>query len=169
MSARRLLVIGLVAVVCITLVLTYRKRQELPRTLKTDDLLQSLASEAVDGAQRHDHVNLDYTVESLKTVDEILEQAHEAYLRNPNSVSVSGLSSTYGAYVGEVIRRNERRTRWERDDSPRGQMSYPLVWGPARLHAYPLEWCRERILNGDKFSVWSEYSQTKQLASNGIL
>lgn len=169
MPARRLLVIGLVVVVGAALLLTYRKRQErLPALKRTDDLLQSLASEAVDSAQRSDHVYLDYSVESLKAVDEILDGAHLTYLKNPGSVSVSGLSSTYGAYVGEVIRRNEQRARWGPEDTVLGERSRPLNWG-ATLRVYPFVWCRERILKGDSFSLWASYSEAKELASHGVL
>jgi len=169
MPARRLLVIGMVIVVAAALLLIYRNRRERPPALKkTDDLPQSLASEAVDGAKLNNNVSLDYSVGSLKVVDEILEQAHEAYVKDPTSVSVPSLSSTYGAYVGEVIRRNEQRARWGPEDTVLGERSRRLNWG-ATLRAYPFVWCRERILKGDSFSLWASYSEAKELASHGVL
>ena len=160
----------LVAVIGTALFLVvYGNAQEGPGTLKsTGDFIQGLTSQAVNNAERENHIHLDYSVESIKTVDKILGRVHEAYVKNPNSVSVSNLASVYGAYVGEVIRRTESSARWKRDDKPGGEDSYLLVWGQT-LHAYPMLWCQARIMSGDRGSIWRAYSVAKEFASHRVL
>ena len=138
----------------------YRHKQAKPRTwATTDEFIQWLASEAVKDAQTQSRVQLDYSVGSLKAVDKILGGVHDAYVKNPSSVSVTGLGSAYGAYVGEVIRKTEPNVRWERDDAI-GEKTYPLIWDGG--HSYPLGWCQKRIINGDEDSVWVKYSVLKK-------
>ncbi len=160
----------LVAVIGTALFLVvYGNAQEEPGTLKsTDNYIQGLASQAVNNAERENHIHLDYSVESIKTVDRILGRVHEAYVKNPKSVGVSDLSSIYGAYVGEVIRRTESSARWKRDNEPGGENSYFLVWGQT-LRAYPVRWCQARIMSGDKASIWRAYSAAKEFASHRVL
>jgi hypothetical protein len=144
--------------------LRYRSRSGAERTFKsTDEFIQWLASEAQKDAERENHIRLDYSIESIKSVEKILGQLHEKYAANPSSVSERGLGSAYGAYVGEVIRRSEPGARWERDDAVGGEKSYPLIWRAG--HSYPLAWCRKRIINGDEDNVWIKYSVLRERAS----
>jgi hypothetical protein len=160
MATRLAIAAGLTIAIGAVLLLTTRKPTVTPGTWKsTDDFIQWLASQAVADAETQNHVHLDYSVDSIKTVDKILGQVHDAYAKDPNSVSVRGLGSAYGAYVGEVIRRSEPGARWDRDDPVAGEKSYPLVWGAG--HSYPLGWCQKRILFGDEESVWVKYSVLK--------
>ncbi len=170
MTAKPVFTLWLAAVIGAALFLpVYGNAQEGPGTFNsTDDLIQKLASQAVNNAERENHIDLNYSVESIKTIDKILWRAHEAYVKNPKSVSVTNLGSVYGAYVGEVIRRTQSNARWQRDDKPGGENSYPLVWGQT-MHVYPMRWCQERILSGGKFSIWTAYSAAKELASHRVL
>jgi len=54
-------------------------------------------------------------------------------------MSVNGMASMYGAYIGEVIRRSEPNAHWLRDDEL-GEKTYPIVWGPGQGHSYPMAW-----------------------------
>jgi hypothetical protein len=144
--------------------LWHRNKRGAERTFKTtDEFIQWLASEAEKDAERENHVRLDYSIESIKSVEKILGQLHDQYALNPSSVSVKGLGSAYGAYVGEVIRRSEPGARWERDDAVGGEKSYPLIWGAG--HSYPLGWCQKRIIYGDGDNVWVKYYILKERAS----
>ncbi len=127
----------------------------------TDEFVQWLASEAVKDAREQNHIKLDYSVESIKTVDQILGSLHDQYTKDPSKISVKGLGSAYGAYIGEVIRRSEPGAHWERDDEL-GEKSYPIIWGPGTGHSYPMAWCYRRILNGDEDNVWVKYSAIKE-------
>ena len=128
----------------------------------TDEFIQWLANEAVRDAEQQDHTKLDYSVESIKTVEQILSRVHAQWVRDPSSVSAKGLGSAYGAYIGEVIRRNEPGSHSERDDGT-GEKSYPIVWQAG--HSYPMAWCYHRILNGDEDNVWVKYFALK----NGLM
>lgn len=84
---------------------------------------------------------------------------HENYLKNPSSISVRGLSAEYGAYVGEVIRRNKGNAYWTRDSDVGGEKSYPLHWNAGE--SYPFAWCSRRIIDGEGDSIWFKYSVLK--------
>ena len=132
MTAKPVFTLWLAAVIGAALFLpVYGNAQEGPGTFNsTDDLIQKLASQAVNNAERENHIDLNYSVESIKTIDKILWRAHEAYVKNPKSVSVIDLRSVYGADVGEVIRQTQSNARWQRDGEPKKRsFHYPLVWG----------------------------------------
>jgi hypothetical protein len=124
----------------------------------TDELMQTLATEAVKDAAKQNGLKLDYTPESIRRADEILGKLHEQYVKDPASISIRELASAYGAYIGEVIRRTEpKETKiyWERD-SDFGEKTYPLSW-PGVGQVFPMAWCHKQIENGDEDSVWAKY------------
>lgn len=139
---------------------THKKAGEERKFANTDEFVQWLASEAVKDAWEQNHTKLDYSVDSIKTVEQILGSVHDQYVKNASSVSPRGLGSAYGAYIGEVIRRSEPGALWERDDAM-GEKSYPIIWGPSAGHSYPMAWCIRRILNGDEDNVWFKYRAIK--------
>jgi hypothetical protein len=130
-----------------------------PKLATTDQFISYACDHAIADAESYDHIRLDYSVASLKQVDQILGRVHEAYARNSSSVSISGLSAEYGAYVGEVIRRNEPNAYWTRDSKIMGEKSYPLHWNGGE--SYPFAWCSKRITSGDEDSIWIKYSALK--------
>jgi hypothetical protein len=126
----------------------------------TDEFVQWLANEAVKDAWEQNHMKLDYSVDSIQDVEKILGGLHTQYTKDPSTLSVKGLGSAYGAYIGEVIRRSEPGAHWQRDDEM-GEKSYPIIWGPTAGHSYPMAWCYRRILNGDEDNVWVKYRAIK--------
>jgi hypothetical protein len=141
------------------LLMARRKVPSSPKFRNTDEFIQYMATEAVKDAARENHVKLDYSIDSIKQVEEILGSLHDQYARDPSSVSAKGLGSAYGAYVGEVIRRNESGAKWERDDAVAGEKSYPIIWQSG--HSYPMAWCYHRIVNGAEDNVWIKYRALK--------
>lgn len=123
------------------------------------EFTQWLATEAVRDARDNNRRSLDYTPESIQNVETILGCLHDQYLKNPSSISVNGLGSAYGAYIGEVIRRSESGARWERDDPIAGEKSYPFHW--AGRVSFPMSWCQKRIINGPEDNVWLKYRLLK--------
>jgi hypothetical protein len=136
-----------------------RYAQTHPGLATTEQFIGYASGEAVSDAAKYDHITLDYSIASLKQVDEILGRVHENYLKNPASISVRGLAAEYGAYVGEVIRRNEGNAYWTRDSKVAGEKSYPLHWHAGE--SFPLAWCARRITDGDEDSIWIKYSILK--------
>jgi hypothetical protein len=141
------------------LLLTRKKEASPLKFRNTDEFIQYMATEAVNDAQREDHINLDYSVDSINKVEEILGRLHGQYATDPSSISAKGLGSAYGAYIGEVIRRSEPGARWERDDAGGGEKSYPIIWQAG--HSYPMAWCYHRIVNGPEDNVWVKYRALK--------
>jgi hypothetical protein len=150
----------LVLVGGVYLVRTRARANSERKFANTDEFVQWLASEAVKDAWEQNHVKLDYSVESIKYVERILGGLHSQYTKDPSTISVKGLGSAYGAYIGEVIRRSEPGAHWQRDDEM-GEKSYPIIWGPTAGHSYPMAWCYHRILNGDEDNVWVKYRAIK--------
>ena len=130
--------------------------QGTPSFASTEEFIGFASQSAVTDAETYEHVKLDYTVDSLRQVDKILGHVHEAYVKNPSSIHLSGVASEYGAYVGEVIRRSQANVYWTRDSKVMGEKSYALHWKAGE--SYPLTWCAERITNGDEDSIWIKYS-----------
>jgi hypothetical protein len=132
-----------------------------PKFTSTEQFVALLAAEAVKDASENNQITLDYSPDSIKQVEEILGKLHDSYVRNPKSISVSGLASAYGAYIGEVIRRSEPNAHWLQDDQM-GEKTYPIVWGPSgKRHSYPMGWCARRITDGDVDNVWIKYRMLK--------
>ncbi len=154
----------LVSLVAISGAFWLRTRAKAHSELKfgsTQEFVTWSANYAVKDAWEQNHVKLDYSVESIKVVDQILGSLHDQYTKDPSKISVKGLGSAYGAYIGEVIRRSEPGAHRERDDEL-GEKSYPIIWGPGTGHSYPMAWCYRRILNGDEDNVWVKYSAIKE-------
>ena len=126
----------------------------------TDDLIQYLSSGAVDDARINHQIHLQYSIDSIHQVEALLGQLHEKYLKDPQSIAVNGLSSAYGAYIGEVIRRTELGAHWERDHEVAGEKSYPLTSGGGA--SFPMGWCYKRIVDGEEDNVWVKYSMIKE-------
>jgi len=143
--------------------LVYKRRPVQRQFKSTDEFVQWLANEAVKDARQQNRVDLDYSVASIEAVEKILSSLHDQYVKNPTSIAVNGLSSAYGAYVGEVIRRTEPGAKWERDDAVGGEKSYPIIWGGGS--SYPMAWCYRRIANGPEDNVWTKYRVLKDQRS----
>lgn len=96
--------------------------------------------------------NLDFTVESLKTVDTMLHGA-KRWKRESKDLLVEGL----GSYVGEVLIR-ETDGRWCIDEKYQEPMGTDLVLKlPGNITASPFGRCRKRIEHGesDGVEVWA--------------
>lgn len=156
---------SLIAIVFLVLAVSFFWRIRKQPTEKrefhsTQEFIDFLASAAVKDAREQNHVDLDYSSESIEKVEQILANLHDLYVKNPSSISANGLGSAYGAYIGEVIRRAEPGARWERDDEV-GEKSYPIIWGAGSGHSYPMAWCYHRIVNGPEDNVWMKYKILK--------
>ena len=140
---------------------TRRKEASGAKFRSTDEFIQFMATEAVKDAGGKQRIDLDYSVNSIEQVEEILGRFHEQYAQDPSSISAKGLGSAYGAYIGEVIRRSDPSAKWEQDDHVGGEKSYPIIGGPGAGHSYPMAWCYHRIVNGPEDNVWAKYQVLK--------
>jgi hypothetical protein len=158
----RVAVVATVAVIVLASVMLYFRNRHRPKEFKsTDEYVQWAASLAVNEAEQYDHEHLDYSVDSIKTVEKILGKVHEQYAKDPKSIHVAGLANEYGAYIGEVIRRSEPGSYWLRDDEVGGPKSYPIVWR-GKNHSYVMGWCYRRIVDGEDDNLWIKYIALKE-------
>jgi hypothetical protein len=105
---------------------------------------------------------LDYSPDSVKTVDGLLGALHE--LREKGHLADKDLNVhalEFGAYVGEVIRRIHGGA-WAFDHEVAGPGSFPLHW---KSDSFPVGWCGKRIINGDEDNVYFKFQivQSDQL------
>ena len=161
-----LVVVVLVVIGVVVLLLVWSRRDQesvRPREFKsTDEYIQFMANAAVEDAAKQDHIQLDYSVDSIRKVEDVLGRMHEEYRKDPNSLSVTALANMYGAYIGEVIRRTEPDASWQRDHSVFGKKTYPLHWSSG--DSFPMAWCYKRITEGDGDNVWVKYSVLREKA-----
>ncbi len=155
----RIMILAVVVAAIIVLVQIQRKRFAKPQFRTTDEMMQFLAAEAVDVADKDYHIKLDYSTESIKKVEEVLSKLHEEYTSEKNK-EFQGLAMAFGAYIGEAIRREEPDSKWSQDHPVGGEKSYPLYWLGG--DSFPCGWCYKRIVNGSEDNVWHKYMILKQ-------
>jgi len=122
---------------------------------ETNAVMASLADEAVNRARSEFRQTLDFAPESVRTVEQILGKLYE--LRAAGEMPDDRLhreAITWGAYVGEVIRR-QKGGHWEKDHDVGGPDSFPLHHGGGQ--SFPVAWCGKRLINGDEDNVWIKY------------
>jgi len=114
-----------------------------------------LADAAVRMARDDHATTLDYSVESVKDVETILGTLYDQSAKQAlNQDQQVYFAVRYGAYIGEVIRR-EWGGKWERDHPVAGPGSLPIE---SRDHeSFPVGWCFKRLKNGPEDNVWHKF------------
>lgn len=124
------------------------------------EMIQYLDAKAVEHALKVYPDILDHSVQSVKVVENILTRLHNHYTASQSKSGMFGMTMFYGAYIGEVIRKENklREAAWEGDTS--GQ-SFPSLRWRARhgghSTVFPMSWCYARIINGPEENVWVKY------------
>jgi hypothetical protein len=89
-------------------------------------MMEAYAEDAVDYARQHFHLTLDYTDDSVKVVEEMLDKLHRdlprgwkrLFKRPPSEQVIATMANMYGGYVGEVFRRNHGGEWCAQDNVP---------------------------------------------------
>jgi hypothetical protein len=124
------------------------------------DMMAAYAQDAVDHARRNFRVELDFSVESVQTVESLLRQMYDAiprgarrlFRRGPSDDTLASLAKMYGGYVGEVMRRR-RGGEWVFDmEVMPGRPVICLRKGDDRL--FPPAKVHKRLTNGPEDDVW---------------
>ena len=136
--------------------LSRTRRMRSPATLSNDPnvFMPLMADRAVQFAMEKGK-HLDYSPESIKTVDFLLGELHD--LRAKRQLSDHDLNTHalhFGAYIGEILRRKFGGS-WATDHPVAGPKSFPIHFFGG--DAFPIGWCGKRILNGDEDNVWFKY------------
>ena len=129
------------------------------------DMMTAYAQDAVDHAKSSSDITLDYSLESVRRVEQVLERLYTAvprgvlgrlFGRGPSAQGLLTMSKMYGGYVGEVLRR-AAGGEWDIDtEVVPGQNTVCLrkgenrIWPPSKVH--------KRLTNGPEDNVWY-YSQ----------
>jgi hypothetical protein len=128
----------------------------------TSELLAA-ATSAVEHARKYWSTELDFSPQSVEEVELILARMYESiprhfyeklYKRGPNDEQKATLSLAYGAYVGEVLRR-EFGGSWSKEEI-NGEATIALVFD-AKNMIFPPAKVWKRLTNGEEDNVWSFY------------
>lgn len=130
------------------------QQQRLTRKVPSK-LLGQLNNLALELAKLHG-VTLDYSHESIRNIEKILEAIHEGFRNTGNIDGLQGIAVECAAYIVETIVKNTGTGTWYRDDSEFGKDSFPLRWKAGQV-LYPFFWCQKRIFDGKSDDVWEKY------------
>ncbi len=131
-----------------------------PKFSNTDEMMVYMAKEATKWVKADRKLDLDYSFESIKTIEEELARLSKDVDKQNPQKGTFGTASGYGAYIGEVIRRRDGGN-WALDHSTAGQQTFPLSIGSNTV-IFPVGWCWKRLTGGETENVYQKallYSQ----------
>jgi hypothetical protein len=130
----------------------YGVSPEVPKFETTDEMMKWFASETTRWVKKDRGIDLDYSLESIQTIEEELARISKNVDGQKPPAGTFGLALAYGAYIGEVFRRRAGGF-WAEDDPAGGQKSFPLV---IRSNAtiFPVGWCWKRLTLGEEDNVY---------------
>jgi hypothetical protein len=126
-------------------------------------MMAAYAQDAVDHAKTAAGVTLDYSPDSIKQVEGVLETLYAAtprglsriFRRGPTQEDVATMAKMYGGYIGEVVRRTAGG-EWVLDtEIAPGETVISLRKGDQRI--FPPAKVHKRLANGSEDSVWFYY------------
>lgn len=116
----------------------------------TPELAPDIAAEIVESAQEISRVTLDYSVESLQLVDDIIDEFHREKL---DFDDMAETLYAFGCYVGEVFVRNAGATwRASTQDELENVFGVPLILEMKASNSLvnPIGKVIKRMENGDE-------------------
>ena len=128
------------------------------------EVMQSYAEQAVAAAAREHQIELDYSEESLKQVENILERLHQpvpgvapgaAAGPAPTDSATEDLCKMWGGYLGEVVRRRWGG-EWVLETYPGGNVLTVALSTPGGT-VFPSLKIYRRLSQGGAENVWSFY------------
>ncbi len=141
----------------------------------TSDLNQemlSAAESAVKHAREHWSTTLDYSARSVEDVELILARMYESipksrvarlFRKPPSDEQMASVAVIYGAYLGEVLRREFGGT-WSREELD-GQPDLLALKFTDKNMLFPAGKIWKRLTNGDEDNVWTFYQSMRQQLS----
>lgn len=124
----------------------------VPKFQTTDQMMTYFAGQAAQWVKKDRGIDLDYSLESVRVVEEELGRiAKEVDRANPKP-GTFGIAMGYGAYIGEVFRRRNGGS-WAADHPTAGQNSYPLTIKTNSV-IFPIGWCWKRLTSGEEDNVY---------------
>ncbi len=122
-------------------------------------MMEGYAQAAVETAKSEYRYTLDYSAESINTLDEIIVLISESL-----NIDLDFESRLWGSYLGEVIRVRYAGT-WEMTQYPGGQLAVPAVEvRGSRL--FPLMKIYRRLTNGEEEDLRTFYNMVTDRLGN---
>jgi hypothetical protein len=127
LDVNKVYLVVLISVLAIGAAMVIRRIQR-PAELSFTEKIAYFQNEAVSMAKQSYGITLDYSPASIRDVESILGKLHDDYQKHRTADGQRGLALAYGAYIGEVIRRETGEGRWAPDDPKFGVGTMPLYW-----------------------------------------
>jgi hypothetical protein len=121
------------------------------------DLAESLAVDALEIAKTDFDATLDWSEESVKTVESILAELHDEFAEErPDEETLTAYAERFGSYVGEVLRRHHGGewglVKMEGNEFPGvANQQFGLSWPWMQVH--------RRLTEGEEFDVAGYYKR----------
>jgi hypothetical protein len=133
----------------------------MPELTPTEQM-QAIADDAVRMAEEQFGINLDFSGDSIAALEELLDELRASFkkdedgqlaLSHKTQQQISVASSLFGAYLGEVLRR-QFSGEWVVEPAPDApvvalKVGNELLFPPTRVF--------QRLLEGVQQSVWDYY------------
>ena len=124
-----------------------------------DAIADAYSLDAVDLARMNFGVRLNWSIESLRAVEIILTQLHDAIPeKHPSEDTIVTFSKAFGSYVGEVIRR-EHGGCWGWV-TLQGNRIVGVQFDHPRIALWPWSRVYKRLKDGPEENVWHYYQLT---------
>jgi hypothetical protein len=125
------------------------------------DMMAAYAEDAVDHARANWGLDLDYSVDSVRSVEDALAKLHgdiprglvaRLFRKGPSTEELTQMAMMYGGYLGEVLRK-KAGGEWAFDlDIMPGSQVVALRKGDTRV--FPPAKVHKRLVNGPEDNVW---------------
>ena len=121
--------------------------------------IQKRAKSAVGIAEKLFQIKLDYSDDSIKNVELILDKTYDKR-DDRNMEIVNGFTLIFGCYITKTIERNHRGIIVQNTikDVPNIKIG--------ETTCFPLYWCYKRLTLGEEDNVWHKYLFLKSDAFN---
>jgi len=147
----------LIVCAAIVLVCSCNSRRSADPNEAINTQMASLATQAVELAKSSYAITLDYSPDSVKSVEKLLSLKYDLQKTQPMSeTELADTAHTFGAYIGEVMKRTHPG-HWERDSAAGGKNALPLVFNDTGEQSFPCAWVYHRLKNGDEDNVWTKF------------
>jgi hypothetical protein len=134
-----------------------------PKFKSTEAMMQYFAGEAGKWVKHDRGIDLDYSLASVQVIEEELNRiARDVNPANPQP-GTFGLATAYGAYIGEVLRRQHGGS-WAVDHEM-GTRTYPLTTRTNET-LFPVIWCYKRLTIGSEENVYHKALLFTQRSEN---
>ena len=134
-------------------------------------MMEAYASDAVNAARNNFNIELDYSPESIKTIEDLLGRLYPAVRRGwfrrllrlgLSDEQVDMICKMFGGYIGEVVRR-QKGGEWAIITNPLGTENViALVNGEEKI--FPPSKVYKRLVNGEEDNVWHYFQVVTELS-----